>query len=40
MNKIQKKINPQGYGFLEVVYNYSRNNNNFCDYVKCLDKYL
>ncbi len=40
VDKIQKEINPQGYGLLEVVYNYSHNNNNFCDYVKCLGKYL
>ena len=40
VDKIQKEINPQGYGLLGVVYNYSRNNNNFCDYVKRLGKYL
>ena len=40
VNKIQKEINPQGYGLLGVVYNYSRNIDNFCDYVKRLGKYL
>ena len=36
VDKIQKEINPQGYGLLGVVYNYSRNIDNFCDYVKRL----
>ena len=38
VNKIQKEINPQGYGLLGVVYNYLRNIDNFCDYVKRLGK--
>jgi hypothetical protein len=36
VDKIQKEIHPQGQGLLGVVYNYSRNINNFCDYVKRL----
>ncbi|CAB5379938.1 unnamed protein product [Rhizophagus irregularis] len=38
VDKIQKEIHPQGQGLLGVVYNYSRNINNFCDYVKRLGK--
>ncbi|RGB34888.1 hypothetical protein C1646_759990 [Rhizophagus diaphanus] len=38
VNKIQKEINPQGYGLLGVVYHYSRNIDNFCDYVKRLGR--
>ena len=40
VDKIQKEIHPQGHGLLGVVYNYSRNINNFCEYVKCLGKFL
>ena len=36
VDKIQKEIHPQGHGLLGVVYNYSRNINNFCEYVKRL----
>ncbi|PKY35129.1 hypothetical protein RhiirB3_455532 [Rhizophagus irregularis] len=36
VNKIQKEINPQIYRLLGVVYNYSHNIDNFCDYVKRL----
>ncbi|CAB4428174.1 unnamed protein product [Rhizophagus irregularis] len=36
VDKIQKEIHPQGQGLLGVVYNYSRNINNFRDYVKRL----
>ncbi len=39
IDKIQKEIHPQGYGLLGVVYNYSRNINDFHDYVKRLGKY-
>ncbi|GBC31112.2 hypothetical protein GLOIN_2v1866968 [Rhizophagus irregularis DAOM 181602=DAOM 197198] len=37
IDKIQKEIHPQGQGLLGVVYNYSRNINNFRDYVKRLE---
>ncbi|RHZ81222.1 hypothetical protein Glove_122g77 [Diversispora epigaea] len=37
VDKIQKKINPQGTDLLGVVYNYSKNINNFCEYVKRLE---
>ncbi|CAB4428210.1 unnamed protein product [Rhizophagus irregularis] len=37
VDKIQKEIHPQGQGLLGVVYNYSRNINNFRDYVKRLE---
>ncbi|CAB4389887.1 unnamed protein product [Rhizophagus irregularis] len=37
IDKIQKEIHPQGQGLLEVVYNYSRNINNFRNYVKRLE---
>ncbi|RHZ76174.1 hypothetical protein Glove_202g111 [Diversispora epigaea] len=37
VDKIQKEINPQGTGLLGVVYNYSKNINNFCEYVKRLE---
>ncbi|PKY61969.1 hypothetical protein RhiirA4_432188 [Rhizophagus irregularis] len=38
VDKIQKEVHPHGQGLLGVVYNYSRNINNFCDYVKRLGK--
>jgi hypothetical protein len=38
VDKIQKEVHPHRQGLLGVVYNYSRNINNFCDYVKCLGK--
>ncbi|RIA79807.1 hypothetical protein C1645_839881 [Glomus cerebriforme] len=37
VDKIQKEIHPQGHGILGVVYNYSQNINNFCEYVKRLE---
>lgn len=37
--KKQKEIHPQGQELLGVIYKYSRNINNFCDYVKRLGKY-
>ena len=40
VNKIQKEIYPQEQGLLEVVYNYSRNIDNFCNHVKHLGEYL
>ncbi len=39
VDKIQNEIYPQGQGLLGVVYNFSRNIDNFCDYVKRLGKY-
>ena len=39
VDKIQKEIHPQGHGLLGVVYNYSRNIDNFCEYVKRLGKF-
>ncbi len=39
IDKIQKEIHLQGYGLLDVVYNYSCNINDFRDYVKRLGKY-
>ena len=38
VDKIQKEIHPQSHRILGVVYNYSQNINNFCEYVKCLGK--
>ncbi|CAI2187127.1 16126_t:CDS:10 [Funneliformis geosporum] len=35
--KFQKEIHLQGHGFLGVIYNYSCNIDNFCEYVKCLE---
>ncbi|CAG8486583.1 23048_t:CDS:2 [Gigaspora rosea] len=37
INKIQKEIHPRGQGLLGVIYNYSRNINNICDYIKRLE---
>ncbi|PKK63721.1 hypothetical protein RhiirC2_716774 [Rhizophagus irregularis] len=37
VDKIQKEIHLQGCGILGVIYNYSRNINNFCEYVKRLE---
>jgi hypothetical protein len=39
VDKIQKEVHPQEQELFGVVYNYSRNINNFCDYIKCLGKY-
>ncbi|CAB4403556.1 unnamed protein product [Rhizophagus irregularis] len=37
VDKIQKEIHPQGHELLGVIYNYSQNIDNFCEYVKRLE---
>jgi hypothetical protein len=39
ISKVQKALNPMGQSLLGVLYNYSRNINNFCEYVRGCRKF-